>query len=89
MVCDINIIVCSILTYLVLILILLEYGLRHVDTHYLYVWNIVLILILLEYGLRPLANALRVRTHTVLILILLEYGLRHVGQIVTVDFAPS
>ena len=67
----------------VLILILLEYGLRQ----WVYVHNdtprSVLILILLEYGLRRLVRVRnRFLLFIVLILILLEYGLRllHYGE---------
>ena len=77
MVCDMFL--SRLLTYgqCVLILILLEYGLRpYFYAHKEDVDN-VLILILLEYGLRPSRVPVqRAKTHTVLILILLEYGLR-------------
>ena len=61
----------------VLILILLEYGLRHSKIFRLYCKLQVLILILLEYGLRQLEGKDWARVPRVLILILLEYGLRH------------
>ena len=76
MVCD------NILLYLcnfcekVLILILLEYGLRQLQKELEKCGLPVLILILLEYGLRRLRLGAYVMDEEVLILILLEYGLR-------------
>ena len=64
--------------YRVLILILLEYGLRQADFKFGDIQVNVLILILLEYGLRH-KNLFYIATEVlVLILILLEYGLRHI-----------
>ena len=60
----------------VLILILLEYGLRHGKPYGKVVGVQVLILILLEYGLRPQIKGDMNPFDAVLILILLEYGLR-------------
>ena len=60
----------------VLILILLEYGLRQYQHLNKKMNKEVLILILLEYGLRPSANVRKITVALVLILILLEYGLR-------------
>ena len=65
----------------VLILILLEYGLRLKIPVSIDVKNSVLILILLEYGLRRVETGTRNKMHNVLILILLEYGLRRMGQV--------
>ena len=65
----------------VLILILLEYGLRQTNVVALTSFPGVLILILLEYGLRhPRDTAKQVESLLVLILILLEYGLRPDGK---------
>ena len=61
---------------LVLILILLEYGLRHCIIYIIVVHIEVLILILLEYGLRQVEKNASIAYQDVLILILLEYGLR-------------
>ena len=64
----------------VLILILLEYGLRqHVDKIQVKKSPRVLILILLEYGLRRERAFRPTCREIVLILILLEYGLRPHG----------
>ena len=60
----------------VLILILLEYGLRQQDAVSSATVVAVLILILLEYGLRRGQKGRSVLLRMVLILILLEYGLR-------------
>ena len=61
----------------VLILILLEYGLRPaLELQNEYDLVVVLILILLEYGLRHSKKTSLARLLWVLILILLEYGLR-------------
>ena len=62
--------------YYVLILILLEYGLRQMQQHRFENLYLVLILILLEYGLRHTNKLLKWKQSFVLILILLEYGLR-------------
>ncbi len=62
----------------VLILILLEYGLRQVVHEIAEIFVNVLILILLEYGLRPKYGKVGSLGRTVLILILLEYGLRQI-----------
>ena len=75
---------------IVLILILLEYGLRHMGALGKQVSNYpVLILILLEYGLRPLEKATYEEVVDVLILILLEYGLRHTNAHDTQRFDSS
>ena len=62
--------------WVVLILILLEYGLRHIVTVQIKHSMLVLILILLEYGLRQQDAVSSATVVAVLILILLEYGLR-------------
>ena len=60
----------------VILLVLLEYGLRQVEFHTFCHLLHVLILILLEYGLRPDGIIVKGNDTIVLILILLEYGLR-------------
>ena len=60
----------------VIILVLLEYGLRLAKACLKGFIRGVLILILLEYGLRPLRVGRKALKDRVLILILLEYGLR-------------
>ena len=64
------------LGYYVLILILLEYGLRLNSIGLRAIVIPVLILILLEYGLRRFDLLVKDKKTGVLILILLEYGLR-------------
>ena len=64
----------------VLILILLEYGLRQTLQVPAQRALIVLILILLEYGLRREKESANRKTVLVLILILLEYGLRPINE---------
>ena len=86
MVCDAMNIFSSLRVYAVLILILLEYGLRHKFEFRLDNENDVLILILLEYGLRHCReNDKGNLCAYVLILILLEYGLRLLKS-QTIDF---
>ena len=77
MVCDQGIKWCNVRENEVLILILLEYGLRlqKVEKNASIAYQ-VLILILLEYGLRLLTLKEQGIHWVVLILILLEYGLR-------------
>ena len=61
----------------VLILVLMEYGLREVvKTTSTYDNSVVLILVLMEYGLRVLTTHDPSLAPDVLILVLMEYGLR-------------
>ena len=61
----------------VLILVLMEYGLRGPKSRLCRVCSGVLILVLMEYGLRDfLYGILGNRVRNVLILVLMEYGLR-------------
>ena len=77
MVCDSTLHINHVFTAHVLILILLEYGLRQDLDDYKNIITHVLILILLEYGLRQIMKRQQAKELLpVLILILLEYGLR-------------
>ena len=76
MVCDCSQQFSRSLLQTVLILILLEYGLRRGARRCTCIGKLVLILILLEYGLRLSWCELTDENGNVLILILLEYGLR-------------
>ena len=60
----------------VLILVLMEYGLRRRLWILLAILNYVLILVLMEYGLRLVCKDVIGRDVVVLILVLMEYGLR-------------
>ena len=64
----------------VLILVLMEYGLRLADAQIVrYPSNHVLILVLMEYGLRLSLQSPPKYVVAVLILVLMEYGLRPFG----------
>ena len=60
----------------VLILVLMEYGLRGCNILAIMVVSGVLILVLMEYGLRVKHKHQADRSRAVLILVLMEYGLR-------------
>ena len=76
MVCDKQEVLFRMGSSVVLILILLEYGLRQIALRTRAKHGFVLILILLEYGLRLFNSLGNSNNSFVLILILLEYGLR-------------
>ena len=61
--------------HVVLILVLMEYGLRLIKARFVYRLGRVLILVLMEYGLRRKHQYRRIG-FSVLILVLMEYGLR-------------
>ena len=61
----------------VLILVLMEYGLRPGHFRIIAQEGYVLILVLMEYGLRPKKFKTVTGNRAVLILVLMEYGLRH------------
>ena len=67
--------------YRVLILVLMEYGLRRAIGENLRTMEEVLILVLMEYGLRQFNVVSGNRAEEVLILVLMEYGLRLVTEL--------